>query len=66
MHLESLIIENYKIIENLKFDIVKINRSHSYSLLGVNESGKSSFLRGLSLIDEKDLKYPEDYHSDLK
>lgn len=66
MQLESLEIENYKSIEHLKFDIIKINKSYSYSLIGVNESGKSSFLKGLSLLDEKDLKFPEDYNDDSK
>lgn len=61
MKLSKIRIENYKSIESLEFDIVEINGSYTYSLLGINESGKSSFLKAISLFESDDLKYPRDY-----
>ena len=62
MKLEKIKIENYKSIESLEFNIVEINKSYTYSLLGINESGKSSFLKAISLIENyEDLVYPNDY-----
>ncbi len=64
MELKKLIIQNYKSIEFLEFEITKIKNSYTYSLLGVNESGKSSLLKAISLIDNEDLIYPTDYFND--
>lgn len=61
MKLEKIRIENYKSIESLEFEINEINGSYTYSLLGINESGKSSFLNAISLISTNNLKYPSDY-----
>lgn len=61
MKLEKIRIENYKSIESLEFEINEINGSYTYSLLGINESGKSSFLNAISLLSTNNLKYPLDY-----
>jgi len=61
MKLSKIRIENYKSIESVEFDVVEINGSYTYSLLGINESGKSSFLKAISLYEDDDLKYPNDY-----
>lgn len=65
MKLEKIKIENYKSIESLEFEINQINGSYTYSLLGINESGKSSFLNAISLISTNNLKYPSDYFDEL-
>lgn len=67
MKLEKIKIENYKSIQSLEFDVVDINKSYTYSLLGINESGKSSFLKAISLIENyEDLVYPNDYFDESK
>ncbi len=65
MKLEKIRIENYRSIESLEFGINEINGSYTYSLLGINESGKSSFLNAISLIGTNNLKYPLDYFDPL-
>lgn len=65
MKLEKIRIENYKSIESLEFEMNEINGSYTYSLLGINESGKSSFLNAISLISTNNLKYPLDYFDPL-
>ncbi|MFA6458975.1 MAG: AAA family ATPase [Candidatus Paceibacterota bacterium] len=53
MKLQSIIIKNYKSIENVKFDINQISDgTFTYGLIGVNEAGKSSILQSFALLDE--------------
>jgi predicted ATP-dependent endonuclease of OLD family len=59
MKLEKITIENYKSIDKIEFIISEINNSFTYSLLGINESGKSSFLKAISLFDNEDISYPQ-------
>jgi predicted ATPase len=66
MKLEKITIENYKSIDKIEFIISEINNSFTYSLLGINESGKSSFLKAISLFDNEDISYPQDFFSDSK
>lgn len=67
MKLEKIIINNYKSIDNLEFEIKEINKSYTYSLIGINESGKSSFLKAISLLDDdNEINYPQDYFDDTK
>jgi predicted ATP-dependent endonuclease of OLD family len=66
MKLEKITIENYKSIDEIEFIISEINNSFTYSLLGINESGKSSFLKGISLFDNEDIYYPQDFFLDSK
>lgn len=67
MKLKSLRIENYRSIENITFDVDKLDDdSYTYGLIGVNEAGKSSFLKAISLKDnhfsvsKKDFKKPDE------
>ncbi len=62
MNLEKIVISNYKSIENIEIPIKRINGSLTFSLLGINESGKSSILKAISFLDNSDLKFPIDFH----
>lgn len=61
MNLKNITISNYRSIEVLQFSISPVNGSHTYALLGINESGKSSFLQSLSLIENGQISHPLDY-----
>jgi predicted ATP-dependent endonuclease of OLD family len=65
MNLNSIEISNYKSIKNLKFEVKKIDNNFTYCLFGINESGKSSILKAISLFENDDkIKYPEDFFSE--
>lgn len=66
MKLKNILVENFRCIEKLSFDIKKINDSYTYSLIGVNEAGKSSFLQAVSLIDEGEINYVKDFLDESK
>lgn len=66
MNLKKIQIENYKSIDNIAFEIDEINKSFTYALLGINESGKTSLLKAISLIDDEEINYPLDFHSENK
>jgi AAA15 family ATPase/GTPase len=52
MKVESINISNYKSIENLILNLTENkDNSYTYSLIGVNEAGKSSILKGIGLFD---------------
>ena len=64
MQLLSLTIKNFRSIEIETFIVKKISdNSYTFTLIGINESGKSSFLKAISLIDNDDEKivFPKDY-----
>ncbi len=61
MILEKIEILNYRSIAQTAIVLKKINNSSTYCLLGINESGKSSFLNGVSLFDSEDISYPQDF-----
>lgn len=63
MKLESIIIKNYRSIEELTFNISQLeDKTYTYGLVGVNEAGKSTILKALALKDglnnEKGEKLP--------
>ena len=66
MKLKSLSIDNFRCIEHITFDIEEVDGSHTYSLIGINESGKSSFLEAISLVDEGEVLFPLDFFEDKK
>lgn len=66
MQLSEIVIDNFRSIESVEFPILAINDSNTYALLGINESGKSSFLTAVHLIKEREIKYPEDYFHQKK
>jgi len=63
MKLTSLTIKNFRSIEDETFDVAEIDGTHTFTLIGINESGKSSFLKAVSLVDNDDEKvvFPKDY-----
>lgn len=61
MILEELEVMNYRSASSVVLPIKSINGGYTYSLLGINESGKSSILKGISLYETTTPKYPEDY-----
>lgn len=57
MKLNTIQIKDYRSIENITFEIVKLgDKSQTYGLIGVNEAGKSSILKALALKDGIDDK----------
>mgnify|MGYP001613685531 CR=1 FL=1 len=63
MKLLSLTIKNFRSIEEETFNIAEVDGTHTFTLIGINESGKSSFLKATSLVDNDDEKviFPKDY-----
>ncbi len=61
MKLDKIDISNYRSIESLELDVKAVNGSHTFALLGINESGKSSFLQALSLVESGQINHPLDY-----
>jgi len=52
MELKSIKISNYRSIEEITFDILKLDdNTFTYGLIGVNEAGKSTMLKALALKD---------------
>lgn len=68
MKLVSLTIKNFRSIEDETFDIAEVAGTHTFTLIGINESGKSSFLKTVSLVDNDDEKviFPKDYFDEAK
>jgi predicted ATP-dependent endonuclease of OLD family len=63
MILKTILLKNYKSVESLEIQIEEIEKSYTYSLLGINESGKSSILRGISFFEENTVNFPSDFHN---
>jgi predicted ATP-dependent endonuclease of OLD family len=63
MKLVSLTIKNFRSIEDETFNVAEVDGTHTFTLIGINESGKSSFLKAVSLVDNDDEKviFPKDY-----
>jgi len=63
MKLLSLTIKNFRSIEDETFTIAEVGDTHTFTLIGINESGKSSFLKAVSLVDNDDEKviFPKDF-----
>ncbi len=63
MELKKILIKNYKSIKIIELPLTRVNGSLTFSLLGVNESGKSSILKAISFIENSDLTFPLDFHN---
>ncbi|MCQ0111213.1 ATP-dependent nuclease [Zhouia amylolytica] len=61
MKLDKIDISNYRSIEKLELEIKVVNGSQTFALLGINESGKSSFLQAMSLVESGQINHPLDY-----
>jgi predicted ATP-dependent endonuclease of OLD family len=59
MKITKIIIENFKSIEKIEFDIKKYGNSYTTMFLGINESGKSNILEAMSFFNnlEKEVDY---------
>lgn len=59
MKITKIIIENFKSIGKIEFDIKKYGNSFTTMFLGINESGKSNILEAISFLDtpEKEFDY---------
>ncbi len=66
MKLTSINIKNYRSIEEQTFVIENKNEDSTFTLIGINESGKSSILNAISLIDGGDVTFPKDFFNDKK
>lgn len=66
MKLKKITVKNYRSIEKQSFLIEPKDDSYTFTLIGINESGKSSFLNAVSLIDEGDVIYPKDFYDSKK
>lgn len=61
MKLQRIEISNYRSIEFLELNITPIDNSFTYTLLGINESGKSNILKAINLYDSNSVNFPLDY-----
>ncbi len=61
MKITKIIIERFKSIERLEFDIQKYGSSYTTMLLGKNESGKSNILEAMSFFKCPDIEF--DYNT---
>jgi energy-coupling factor transporter ATP-binding protein EcfA2 len=61
MKLTTITIDNYRSIRHESFDIVEIGGSKTYTLIGINESGKSSFLSAVASVDDDMSLHPRDF-----
>lgn len=68
MKLKSLSIKNFRSIEDEAFNVTEVDGTHTFTLIGINESGKSSFLRAVALVDNDDEKvvFPKDYFDETQ
>lgn len=62
MKLNNITVQNYRSIEEGTLKINEIDGSYTYTLIGINESGKTSFLKAVSLKDDGQTPlYPQDF-----
>lgn len=61
MKLISIEIQNYRSIDKLEITVEEINNSNTFALIGINESGKSSILKGINLLVAGELSFPLDF-----
>ena len=63
MILKEIQISNFRSIENVIIKIEPVNGSNTFTLIGINESGKSSILKAISLFEGGSIAYPSDYNN---
>lgn len=63
MKLLSLSIKNFRSIKEETFDITEVDGTHAFTLIGINESGKSSFLKAIALVGngDEEVIYTKDF-----
>lgn len=62
MNLQKINISNFRCINELSLEIQPVNKGYAYSLIGINESGKSSILKAISLIEKSGVIHPIDFY----
>jgi predicted ATP-dependent endonuclease of OLD family len=55
MKLVNLKVDNYRSIQKQTFELKEIDGGLTFTLIGVNESGKSSLLKAISLIKSTEI-----------
>lgn len=66
MNLLAIKIENFRSIKSLEIKIFEVNKSKTFSLLWINESGKSSILKAIDFFDSKKINFPNDFFDNWK
>jgi len=66
MKIKNITIENFRSIENETFSVAELYGSKTFTLIGVNESGKSSFLQAVALVDDGEVNFPKDFCDETK
>ncbi len=61
MNLLEIRVKNYRSLEDEIFKVEEISGGKTFTLIGINESGKTSFLRAVSLFGGDDVVYPRDF-----
>ncbi len=66
MKLSRITVKNYRSIEAQTFTVEEKDGGYTFTLIGVNESGKSSFLNAVALIDDGNVLFSKDFYDDKK
>lgn len=66
MKLLKIKIENFRSIKDVTLNIEEVDGGNTLTLIGINESGKSSFLKAVSLTSDGDVLFPQDFFDDKK
>ena len=66
MKLNTIMIRNFRSIDNLIFDVEEVDGSYTFALIGVNESGKSNFLEAIALVGDTNAELSQKDYFDKK
>lgn len=66
MKLQSIQIQNYRSIEDVTFDAMSFSGNKTYALIGINEAGKTSILKAISLKEKLHLLTGKDFRDKEK
>jgi predicted ATP-dependent endonuclease of OLD family len=62
MILKEIVIKNFRSIADLSIHVKNIGNSNTYTLIGINESGKSNILKVINLHYDGNAIFPQDFH----
>ena len=65
MKLRSVRIMNFRSIRDQTFNVEAVDGSYTFALIGANETGKSTFLEAISLVDDASAKLSQKDYSDI-
>lgn len=66
MRAKSIVIKNFRSIENVEICLSQTGSFHTYGLIGVNEAGKSSILNALKIFHDLEVTNPKDFRDKTK